>query len=62
LGNTRELKRLFTGYAKQWCHASPDAHEHETFVKETQDMFRIIKERIRMENEQLFPILAKLKD
>lgn len=58
LGNTRELKRLFTGYAKQWCHPSPDARDHENFVKETLDMFRIIRDRIRMEEEQLFPILA----
>jgi hemerythrin-like domain-containing protein len=60
MGNTRELKKLFAGYAKQWCHPSPDAHEHAAFVKETQDMFRIIKERIRMENEQLFPVLAQI--
>ncbi len=62
LSNTRELKKIFTGYTKQWCKPSPNQAQHEKFVKETRDIFRIIRERIRMENDELFPVLQQFEN
>ena len=59
LGNTQELKRLFSGFVKKWC-GSTTSSDHEAFMNETTEIFRLIEKRIDIENSELFPIISRL--
>ena len=59
MSNTNELKKIFNTYIKQWCSPAIDNSKDELFKNETKDMFRLIKERIQMEKEELFPLVKK---
>lgn len=56
LSNTHELERILSKYVKRWCHQIT-TENHEEFEKETLDMFRLVNERIQMEESHLFPVL-----
>ena len=56
LSNTHELERILTKYVKRWCHHI-NTENHEEFEKETMDVFRLVQERIDMEESHLFSIL-----
>lgn len=51
------LKKRFADYQKQWCITDPDATDHEAFVRESRDILQRILDRVRVENEQIFPLL-----
>ena len=56
LGNTHELERILSKYAKRWCkHMNTDSHEE--FESESRQIFRLVNERIQMEENHLFPVL-----
>ena len=52
MSNTRELSRIQSTYIKRWCSASGD--DQAEFVKETKDMFKLVNDRINMEESHLF--------
>lgn len=56
LSNTHELERILSKYVKRWCHHIT-TENHEEFETETMEIFRLINERIQMEEKYLFPIL-----
>lgn len=56
VSNTHELERILSKYVKRWCH-SINTDNHEEFETETMGIFRLINERIQMEENHLFPIL-----
>ena len=60
--NTHELKRIFSRYIKHWCHGhSPVGGAEgdvEDFLRETREIFHLVDERITLEKNKLFPILA----
>ena len=56
LGNTHELERILSKYAKRWCHHI-NTENHKDFENETKEIFRLVNERIQMEENHLFPIL-----
>jgi hypothetical protein len=56
LSNTRELERLKSKYVKRWCH-NDNKDNQEEFEKETKDMFKLVYERIEMEESHLFSAL-----
>ena len=56
LSNTHELERILTKYVKRWCH-NITTDNHDEFEKETLEMFRLVNERIQMEESHLFSIL-----
>lgn len=56
LSNTHELERILSKYVKRWCHHIT-TENHEEFEKETMQMFRLVNERIQMEETHLFSIL-----
>ena len=60
LNNTHELRRLFEGYIKCWCHVGgcSSSDNDSKFVRETQEIFHLIEMRISLENDRLFPALA----
>ena len=56
LSNTHELERLLSKYVKRWCHQI-NTKNHEEFEQETMEMFRLVDERIEMEENHLFPVI-----
>ena len=56
LDNTHELERLLGKYVKHWCHKLQDA-ELEKFIKETEEVFHLVEERIKLEEKHLFPAM-----
>jgi len=56
LSNTRELERIKSKYVKRWCHSN-NIDNQEEFENETKEMFKLINERIQMEESHLFSIL-----
>jgi len=56
LGNTHELERILSKYSKRWCHHI-NTKNHEEFSNETKEVFRLVNERIQLEEDHLFPVL-----
>ena len=56
LSNTHELERILSKYVKRWCH-NITTDNHEKFENETLEVFRLVKERIKMEEAHLFSVL-----
>ena len=56
--NTHELERILVGYTKRWCK---DYHSGDRvqFVSETEEIFRLVDERLHMESTHLFPALME---
>lgn len=63
MSGSQEIKKLIRTYTKQWCpHKRPDElliGDHERFLKETEDMFTLILQRIQDETEKLYPLIRK---
>ncbi|MDH5613219.1 MAG: hemerythrin domain-containing protein [Gammaproteobacteria bacterium] len=56
LSNTHELERILSKYVKRWCHHIT-TENHEEFESETMQVFRLVNERIQMEETYLFSIV-----
>ena len=56
LSNTHELERIMSKYIKRWCHYIT-TENHDEFEQETLEVFRLVKERIQMEETHLFSIV-----
>jgi len=56
LGNTHELERILSKYSKRWCHHI-GTQQHKDFENETKEVFRLVSERIQLEEAHLFPVL-----
>lgn len=64
LSGSSEIKRIFSAYLKDWCHAG--RHElmigdHDAFVRETEEVFSLVLDRIQRETELLYPLIRKLE-
>jgi len=58
LNNTHELERILTGYSKRWCK-NYHSGARESFIQETEEIFRLVDERLQMESLHLFPVLSQ---
>lgn len=56
LSNTHELERILSKYVKRWCHHI-STENHKEFEHETMEVFRLVNERIAMEESHLFTVL-----
>jgi hemerythrin-like domain-containing protein len=56
LENTRELERLMNKYVRHWCHKL-EANELAAFIQETEEVFDLVADRIKLEEVHLFPAL-----
>ena len=56
LSNTRELEKIKSKYIKRWCHQI-NADNHDKFKNETEEFFKLINDRIQMEETYLFKVL-----
>jgi hemerythrin-like domain-containing protein len=61
INNTHSLKKILSTYLKRWCHVpgsiAGDREFNDTFLEETREIFRLVDERISLENSKLFPII-----
>ncbi len=54
----REIKKRFSTYLRHWCKPVTEAIDHDALLEESEEIFRLIKQRIKYENEQIFPLIA----
>ena len=59
LSGSHGLKQVFSEYLQYACHPGTNQEECEAFVKETQDVFHMLQERIRMEESRFYPLAEK---
>ena len=57
ISNAHELEKILKGYTKRWCVPIPSAEKHDAFIDETNEIFKLLNERIAMESNYLFPII-----
>ena len=65
LSGSTEIKKIFSDYVKDWCSDKDRTltiSDHDAFVKETQEMFALVLDRIQRETEHLYPLIRKLGD
>lgn len=63
MGGSREINRIFSAYLKRWCKIRNKElviKEYDAFMKDTQEMFDIVLDRIQAETEHLYPAVRKL--
>ena len=56
LENTHELRKIVSRYNRKWCNGK-NAADLSTFMQETTDLFRLVDQRLKLEESKLFPIL-----
>jgi hypothetical protein len=64
LSGSAEIKKIFADYLKDWCSEKDHAlkiRNHKEFVKETEEMFSLVMDRIQRETEHLYPLIRKLE-
>jgi len=57
----KELKRIFRRYQTKWCQNGLRIGDYSSFKRETEDMFKLVRQRIQAETEQLYPLVRKLE-
>lgn len=63
MGGSREINRIFSAYLKRWCKLRSKQlviREYDTFMKDTQEMFDMVLDRIQSETEHLYPAVRKV--
>lgn len=64
LSGSIEIKRIFSSYLKDWCSERRKElriDDHDTFVKETDQVFALVLDRIQRETEHLYPLIRALE-
>jgi hypothetical protein len=61
LSGSAEIKRVFKQYLRRWCtNKSLRIKDHDLFVKETNEMFELVLNRIQDEVEHLYPTVNEV--
>lgn len=63
MGGSREINRIFAAYLKRWCKLRSKQlviREYDEFMKDTQEMFGLVLDRIQSETEHLYPAVRKV--
>jgi len=55
--SAKEIRRCFSHYVKHWCGPAVDDADHDALLKESGELFRLVKERINYENVHIFPLI-----
>ena len=55
--SAKEIRRCFSHYVKHWCSPAVDDAGHDALLKESGELFRLVKERINYENVHMFPLI-----
>lgn len=65
LSGSMEIKRIFAAYLKDWCDERKrelKIADHAAFVKDTNQMFGLVLDRIQRETENLYPLIRRLDE
>lgn len=63
MSGSKEIKRIFSSYLKRWCKMSKKElaiKDYDAFMKDTEEMFDIILDRIQDETEHLYPLIREV--
>lgn len=64
MSGSQEIKKIMASYIKTWCPKKKTdtlaIAEHDRFLKESEEMFDLILERIQNETEKLYPLVREL--
>lgn len=59
-----EIKRILKDFTRRWCPTKKKdtlhIKEHEQFLKDTDELFEIVLQRILQETEHLYPLVRSL--
>ena len=59
-----EIKRILKDFTKRWCPTKRKdtlhINEHAQFIKDTEELFEIVLQRILDETEHLYPLVRSL--
>ena len=60
-----EIKRILKDFTKRWCPTKKKdtlhINEHALFMKDTEELFEIVLQRILDETEHLYPLVRSLR-
>ncbi len=62
LNGAMEIKRIFNAYTSKWCSKGLHVYNHDTFLSETLEIFRLIRERSQAETEELYPLVRRVEE
>jgi len=57
--SAKEIRRCFSHYVRHWCGPAVDDADHDALLKESSELFRLVKERIHYENAYMFPLIEE---
>ncbi|AHE98801.1 hemerythrin domain-containing protein [Thioalkalivibrio paradoxus] len=60
LEGEKEIKRLFNDFVGRWCRSGLHIDNHERFLSEAGDIFRLVSRRIQAECEELYPLARRV--
>ena len=63
MGGSKEIKRIFGTYLKKWCQMQKKElaiMDYDTFLKDTEEMFEMVLNRIQDETEHLYPLIREV--
>jgi len=61
LSGSADIKRILKSYLKHWCrNKNLRIKDHDKFVRESEDIFNLINDRISDEVEHFYPMVRKI--
>jgi hypothetical protein len=64
MSGSQEIKKIIADYMKTWCPRAQSGSlaiaDHDRFIKDSEEMFELILERIQNETEKLYPLVREL--
>lgn len=64
MSGLQEIRRIMSEYTKKWCSKRQAENlaiaDHERFLKDSEEMFELVLERIQHETEKLYPLVKEL--
>ncbi len=63
MSGSQEIKRMFDKYLKKWCKLNDRSlaiKNYDSFIKETDDVFNMVLNRIQDETEKLYPVVRRI--
>jgi len=57
--SARQIKKRFSSYVRRWCNPAVGQSEHEELVTESREIFQLISDRVKFENEKMFPLVTE---
>ena len=61
LSGEKEIKRFFNAYAAKWCRKFGVTKADATFQRDTEEMLRLLLERIKHVESEFYPMVGELQ-